>query len=67
MERLNIKKSVLSMSSPGTHLTLGNDEEGWSLTCRVKEDMLSDYLYTLALATISLTMGLPMGLAMPAL
>lgn len=39
MKKLNIKKSVLSMSSPGTHLTPGNDEEARSLTRRVNEDM----------------------------
>lgn len=39
MKKLNIKKSVLSMSSPGTHLTPGNDEEARSLTRQVNEDM----------------------------
>ncbi|KAJ5656903.1 hypothetical protein N7507_008853 [Penicillium longicatenatum] len=39
MKKLNITKSVLSMSSPGTHLTPGNDEEARSLTRRINEDM----------------------------
>lgn len=39
MQKLNIKKSVLSMSSPATHLTPGNDEEGRSVTRRANEDM----------------------------
>lgn len=39
MKSLNIKKAVLSMSSPGTHLTPGNDAEGRSLTRQVNEDM----------------------------
>ncbi|GKZ36882.1 hypothetical protein AbraIFM66950_008115 [Aspergillus brasiliensis] len=39
MQRLNIQKSVLSMSSPGTHLTPGNNEEGRSVTRRANEDM----------------------------
>ncbi|KAJ5121913.1 hypothetical protein N7448_003046 [Penicillium atrosanguineum] len=39
MKDLNITKSVLSMSSPGTHLTPGNDEEARSLTRSVNEDM----------------------------
>ncbi|KAJ5719165.1 hypothetical protein N7493_007620 [Penicillium malachiteum] len=39
MKSLNIKKSVLSMSSPGTNLTPGNDEEARSLTRRVNEDL----------------------------
>lgn len=39
MKDLNITKSILSMSSPGTHLTPGNDEEARSLTRSVNEDM----------------------------
>lgn len=39
MKSLNIKKAVLSMSSPGTHLTPRNDEEGRALTRQVNEDM----------------------------
>lgn len=39
MKSLNIKKAVLSMSSPGTHLTPGNDEEARSLTREVNEYM----------------------------
>ncbi|KAJ5170285.1 Amidohydrolase 2 [Penicillium coprophilum] len=39
MDQLKIKKSVLSMSSPGTHLTPGNDEEGRSVTRRANIDM----------------------------
>ncbi|KAL3460096.1 hypothetical protein BJX64DRAFT_290581 [Aspergillus heterothallicus] len=39
MKKLNIQKSVLSMSSPGTHLTPGNDKEGRSVTRRANEDM----------------------------
>ncbi|KAJ5278842.1 hypothetical protein N7478_004214 [Penicillium angulare] len=39
MKSLNIKKSVLSMSSPGTHLTPGNDQDARALTRQVNEDM----------------------------
>ena len=39
MKDLNITKSILSMSSPGTHLTPGNDEEARKLTRRVNKDM----------------------------
>ncbi|KAJ5617876.1 hypothetical protein N7537_002990 [Penicillium hordei] len=39
MNNLNIKKSVLSMSSPATHLTPGNDEEGRTITRRANTDM----------------------------
>lgn len=39
MKDLNITKSVLSMSSPGTHLTPGNDVEARLLTRSVNEDM----------------------------
>ncbi|KAJ5219254.1 uncharacterized protein N7498_001353 [Penicillium cinerascens] len=39
MKDLNITKSILSMSSPGTHLTPGNDEEARTLTRRANEDM----------------------------
>ncbi|KAJ5347544.1 Amidohydrolase 2 [Penicillium brevicompactum] len=39
MKKLNITKSVLSMSSPATHLTPGNDEEGRSVTRRANNDM----------------------------
>ncbi|KAJ5929039.1 hypothetical protein N7454_006887 [Penicillium verhagenii] len=39
MKKLNIKKSVLSMSSPGTHLTPGNDQEARVVTRRANEDM----------------------------
>lgn len=39
MKNLNIKKSVLSISSPGTHLTPGNDSEARRLTRQVNEDM----------------------------
>ncbi|KAJ5678348.1 Amidohydrolase 2 [Penicillium maclennaniae] len=39
LKELNITKSVLSMSSPGTHLTPGNDEEARSLTRSMNEDM----------------------------
>lgn len=39
MKRLNIKKSVLSLSSPGTHLTPGNDQEARALTRQVNTDM----------------------------
>jgi predicted TIM-barrel fold metal-dependent hydrolase len=39
MEKLNIKKSILSMSSPATHLTPGNNEEGRSVTRRANNDM----------------------------
>ncbi|CAG8259597.1 unnamed protein product [Penicillium salamii] len=39
MSKLKIKKSVLSMSSPATHLTPGNDEEGRSVTRRANNDM----------------------------
>src|SRR6478609_947900 len=34
---LNVKKSILSVSSPGTHLTPGKDAEARSLTRRVNE------------------------------
>lgn len=39
MKSLNIKKTVLSMSSPGTHLTPGNDAEARSLTRQMNESM----------------------------
>lgn len=39
MKSLNIRKAVLSMSSPGTHLTPGNDAEAQRLTRQVNEDM----------------------------
>jgi predicted TIM-barrel fold metal-dependent hydrolase len=39
MNQLKIKKSVLSMSSPATHLTPGNDEEGRSVTRRANNYM----------------------------
>lgn len=39
MNNLSIKKSVLSMSSPATHLTPGNDEEGRTVTRRANIDM----------------------------
>ncbi|KAJ5285563.1 hypothetical protein N7524_000869 [Penicillium chrysogenum] len=39
MNQLKIKKSVLSMSSPATHLTPGNDEEGRSVTRHANIDM----------------------------
>ncbi|KAJ5374067.1 Amidohydrolase 2 [Penicillium concentricum] len=39
MKKLKIKKSVLSMSSPATHLTPGNNEEGRSVTRRANIDM----------------------------
>lgn len=39
MKQLNIRKTVLSMSSPGTHLTPGNNKEARSLTRKVNEDM----------------------------
>jgi predicted TIM-barrel fold metal-dependent hydrolase len=39
MNQLKIQKSVLSISSPGTHLTPGNDEEGRSVTRRANNDM----------------------------
>ncbi|KAJ5206805.1 Amidohydrolase 2 [Penicillium cf. griseofulvum] len=39
MDQLKIKKSVLSMSSPGTHLTPGNNEEGRCVTRRANIDM----------------------------
>lgn len=39
MKKLNIQKSVLSMSSPATHLTPGNDAEGQSVTRRANNDM----------------------------
>ncbi|KAJ5746592.1 Amidohydrolase 2 [Penicillium odoratum] len=39
MKKLKIQKSVLSMSSPGTHLTPGNDDEARRLTRQVNEDM----------------------------
>lgn len=39
MKNLNIKTSILSMSSPATHLTPGNDQEARSLTRRTNEDM----------------------------
>ena len=39
MKTLNIKKSVLSMSSPATHLTPGDDQEGRSVTRRANNDM----------------------------
>ncbi|KAK4862601.1 hypothetical protein LT330_002734 [Penicillium expansum] len=39
MTKLQIKKSVLSMSSPATHLTPGNDEEGRTVTRRANIDM----------------------------
>lgn len=39
MKDLNITKSILSMSSPGTHLTPGNDEEARTLTRRANEAM----------------------------
>ncbi|KAJ5084729.1 hypothetical protein NUU61_009308 [Penicillium alfredii] len=58
MKRLNIKKSVLSMSSPETHLTPGNDEEAPSLMRRVNEDMAkicADYsTYFLCFASLPL-------------
>ncbi|KAJ5697350.1 hypothetical protein N7488_011034 [Penicillium malachiteum] len=39
MKSLNIEKSILSMSSPGTNLTPGNDTEARTLTRSVNEDM----------------------------
>ncbi|KAJ6080296.1 hypothetical protein N7467_010049 [Penicillium canescens] len=39
MKKLNIKQSILSMSSPGTHLTPGNNEEGRLVTRRANIDM----------------------------
>ncbi|KAJ5758093.1 uncharacterized protein N7511_006787 [Penicillium nucicola] len=39
MKKLNIKQSILSISSPGTHLTPGNNEEGRSVTRRANMDM----------------------------
>ena len=39
MKSLNIRKAVLSMSSPGTHLTPGNDAEAQRLTRQVNEDI----------------------------
>ena len=39
MNQLKIKKSVLSMSSPATPLTPGNDEEGRSVTRHANIDM----------------------------
>lgn len=39
MKKLKIQKSVLSMSSPATHLTPGNDEEGRTTTRRANIDM----------------------------
>ncbi|KAJ5085974.1 Amidohydrolase 2 [Penicillium argentinense] len=39
MRDLNINKSILSMSSPGTHLTPGNNAEARKLTRQVNEDM----------------------------
>ncbi|OQD64693.1 hypothetical protein PENPOL_c007G03655 [Penicillium polonicum] len=39
MNNLNIKRSVLSMSSPATHLTPGNDEEARTITRRANIDM----------------------------
>ena len=39
MERLNITKSILSISSPGTHLTPQNDELAASLTRQINEDL----------------------------
>jgi predicted TIM-barrel fold metal-dependent hydrolase len=39
MNQLKIKRSVLSMSSPATHLTPGNNEEGRSVTRRANIDM----------------------------
>ncbi|KUM64878.1 hypothetical protein ACN42_g2195 [Penicillium freii] len=39
MNNLNIKISVLSMSSPATHLTPGNDEEARTITRRANIDM----------------------------
>ena len=39
MKELGIRKSVLSISSPGTHLTPGNDEDARALTRQVNVDM----------------------------
>ncbi|KAJ5503482.1 Amidohydrolase 2 [Penicillium fimorum] len=39
MTQLKIKKSVLSMSSPATHLTPGDNVEGRTVTCRANIDM----------------------------
>lgn len=39
MKRLHITKSILSISSPGTHLSPGNDEEARTLTRHVNTDL----------------------------
>lgn len=39
MNDLKIKKAILSMSSPGTHLTPGNNAEARKLTRQVNEDL----------------------------
>ncbi|MCJ1471628.1 hypothetical protein MMC13_000268 [Lambiella insularis] len=39
MKRLNISKSILSISSPGTHLTPGHDEDAANMTRRTNEEL----------------------------
>lgn len=39
MKSLNIERAILSMSSPGTHLSPGDDAEARKLTRRVNEDL----------------------------
>ncbi|KAK8066683.1 Amidohydrolase 2 [Apiospora hydei] len=39
MERLDIDKSILSITSPGTHLTLGHDVDAARMTRRANEDL----------------------------
>lgn len=39
MNSLGIERSILSMSSPGTHLTPGNNAEARKLTRQINEDM----------------------------
>lgn len=41
MDSMNIKKSVISISSPGTHLVAGNDEQGRKTTREANEYMAS--------------------------
>ena len=39
MKRLNISKSILSITSPGTHLTLNNDEYAADMTRQTNEEL----------------------------
>jgi predicted TIM-barrel fold metal-dependent hydrolase len=39
MEKLNVSKSILSITSPGTHLTPGDDEQASRITRKVNEEL----------------------------